>query len=742
MIRRFFVTLAFIISFSICINVHADDLNDLLYDENGNRYSMGISEIETLSSIEEFKGVYNKNGINDFRDDVYDTLPIRTNNCKNAFFPSIGDQGVYGSCVAWATTYYMASYTIGKELNQKVVFSPLFTYNIAKEGSGVAQKVGTEAADEGYVYDIMSRYGNMPYSEFPYPSMVTSDQRIDALKNSTKITNELPIESYKWKNAMQYKIDDFRSLPSNDVNELKKELADGNIFVVTTVPDMWRKARTSSGENIILSSIMQKSGMGHKMTVVDYDDTIETNITVQTENGEQTYTTKGAFKLANSWGKNWGNNGFIWLAYESFFDPSALDYHGYKVEGEDIGAIANANALVVNKDEFRYEKYTPQIYAQITCDINCKSDMNLTIEVYNKITNCTEKLNPLCYSYKSDGYSGTFIADFSDLIQNFLEQSIDDVTYSIKLPEIDGITSVSFVNGRTDEILETFSNIKKGETVKYKPFSVYDPFEYNSSYDTWYCSNSASKQIMFDGSNKYLKLLSNNISSNEPCGVYKSIDIDNNQSVNIELDIQFSSSNDSILIKSADRILFEIDNYNSKIYYYTDSKKSMYAPNSDYKTTINHNRWYKIKFTKTVDKLYQIHVIDILNNEIVGSAVNLSLAGNNISIDKIVVCSEDSVLIDNVKVYNLSVYDVYISGEIYVKRGARYKYSLNMQNQFDTTTLDIPCNNWCVIGDVSGVTVNDGILTVEKNTKVGPILLCATSIYGDAYFKVNILNNQ
>jgi len=38
----------------------------------------------------------------------------------------------------------------------------------------------------------------------------------------------------------------------------------------------------------------------HAMLVVGYDDT------------------KKAFKAVNSWGKNWGNNGFVWIDYKAF----------------------------------------------------------------------------------------------------------------------------------------------------------------------------------------------------------------------------------------------------------------------------------------------------------------------------------------------------------------------------------------------------------------------------------------
>ena len=43
-------------------------------------------------------------------------------------------------------------------------------------------------------------------------------------------------------------------------------------------------------------------GGGHAMTVVGYDDTL---------NG-------GSFRIVNSWGYQWGDNGYAWIRYSDF----------------------------------------------------------------------------------------------------------------------------------------------------------------------------------------------------------------------------------------------------------------------------------------------------------------------------------------------------------------------------------------------------------------------------------------
>ena len=50
------------------------------------------------------------------------------------------------------------------------------------------------------------------------------------------------------------------------------------------------------------------------MTIVGYNDAIWTDVNgnAVVDPGE-----KGAFKIANSWGSTWQDNGFIWLAYDA-----------------------------------------------------------------------------------------------------------------------------------------------------------------------------------------------------------------------------------------------------------------------------------------------------------------------------------------------------------------------------------------------------------------------------------------
>jgi hypothetical protein len=70
--------------------------------------------------------------------------------------------------------------------------------------------------------------------------------------------------------------------------------------------------------------------MGHAMCVIGYDD--------------DKYD--GAFEIMNSWGTDWGNNGFIWVKYS---DLAAFTHYGYEMV-QDINSMPVVTNKPVNKE--------------------------------------------------------------------------------------------------------------------------------------------------------------------------------------------------------------------------------------------------------------------------------------------------------------------------------------------------------------------------------------------------------
>ena len=81
------------------------------------------------------------------------------------------------------------------------------------------------------------------------------------------------------------------------------------------------------GEEVAYAQVDE--GSGHAMTIVGYNDEIWTDIN---GNSVVDYGEMGAFKLVNSWGTQYANDGFIWLAYDSLNKVPLNEFFLLKVQ--------------------------------------------------------------------------------------------------------------------------------------------------------------------------------------------------------------------------------------------------------------------------------------------------------------------------------------------------------------------------------------------------------------------------
>ena len=209
--------------------------------------------------------------------------------------PEIGDQGPQQSCVAWATSYALKSFTEKKKGNSYLLFSPSFVYNQINNGK-----------DEGSYFqdalNVLSQQGTVLLQDMPYDPTNYTKKPSEDLKQKAK-----PYSILKWyrittQNSKEVKIHVSRGIP---------------VIFGAYVDQGFKEAKRNLSDEYFWKEESGRSLGSHAMVVVGYDDS------------------KNAFKVMNSWGKNWANNGYCWIDYQFFekkaeqgyvvFDPAKPD---------------------------------------------------------------------------------------------------------------------------------------------------------------------------------------------------------------------------------------------------------------------------------------------------------------------------------------------------------------------------------------------------------------------------------
>jgi hypothetical protein len=248
--------------------------------------------------------------------------PLADDNSKNPlpesanlqkFAPSVGDQGKQGSCVAWSSAYgartILEAARSGEDPNS-LKFSPAFLYN----------QIGVGGCEGSYInraMDFMTSRGSVPYDKFPYTDQDCSRQPGQQLLEE----------------ATRYRIRGSNRLTQGDrtnvldLRAIKENLSQGAPVVIGMMVG-GSYMQPMMGQDVWNPTDEDKSMMGfggHAQCVVGYDDA----------------KYGGAFLLMNSWGPQWGHNGFAWVRYRDF---RYYVREAYGLEPmQKMGAAANAS---------------------------------------------------------------------------------------------------------------------------------------------------------------------------------------------------------------------------------------------------------------------------------------------------------------------------------------------------------------------------------------------------------------
>lgn len=233
------------------------------------------------------------------------------------YCPVADNQGIYQTCVGWATAY--AARTICEAVkngwkntakNTAESFSPLFVYGNIKQTGTKECNLGTTLES---AMELLKNTGVVKKKSF-------DAMCVDFV--STGLRDE----------AKQYRIDDYFLLFGSNhsyedaVNKTKKAISENCPVVVAFQTFNSFKFRGFDCWNGNASGEFSY----HAMCVVGYDDN----------------KYGGAFQLMNSWGTDWGTDGFAWVRYS--------DYNKYTHDAVELylNPATTAKPTTVSKNQF------------------------------------------------------------------------------------------------------------------------------------------------------------------------------------------------------------------------------------------------------------------------------------------------------------------------------------------------------------------------------------------------------
>jgi Papain family cysteine protease len=236
------------------------------------------------------------------------TLPKSVDLSK--YTPSVINQDDSGVCVGMSTAYYMR--TILEAIRQnitdkdeidKLAYSPTYLYNLIKDSKNTDCKGGTELKK---AFDSLKIKGVATYAQQGFPNCAT----------------DLSLFPNPESKIIEY----VRLFDLSDGNEnldliTKKALSENTPVVVGFImtesvsklsengfwKNLWRKIMAFFGVKVMEDiGLWNPKGSrntgGHAVCIVGYDDN----------------KFGGAFKVINSWGKSFGEEGFFWVRYADY----------------------------------------------------------------------------------------------------------------------------------------------------------------------------------------------------------------------------------------------------------------------------------------------------------------------------------------------------------------------------------------------------------------------------------------
>jgi C1A family cysteine protease len=267
------------------------------------------------------------------------------------FLPPIGDQGQTSTCVGWSTGYYgkTASEAIALNTPQASLASANFQMSAKdlflsipdNDKGSVDCQSGTQITD---ALDVLVSNGVATMATVPWDPNISNCSQSQVLSS--------------WNaDAANHKIVYYRTIAAT-VQGIKEQLAASN-------PVLMGIKVSNEFENYtggILTSATFPANVGlHAQCIVGYDDNMGS----------------GSFRVANSWGTSWGDNGFYWIDYNVLVNQY--------IDGGNVYYMSSSSSTNVVTPPTTTTTSSVDIAAWVFSDVptNNQSARKMYLNIYN-----------------------------------------------------------------------------------------------------------------------------------------------------------------------------------------------------------------------------------------------------------------------------------------------------------------------------------------------------------------------